>query len=154
GETLALHAGGELDVVHHEEIEPTVEIVVEECGARAPAWIVGAARSRDIRKRAVAVVSIELVGSEIRHVEIDAAVVVEVARRRSHAVASRDDAARLRHVGKVQVPPSIRANLQVVAKEPAASLRRPGGSGAGRSGLQGGSLDEKEIEIAIVVVVE
>ena len=73
----------------------------------------------DVSERAVAVVAKQLIGPEARDVEIDPAVVVEVAGRRTHSVAGRNDAARLRHIGETQRPRAICVDGQVVAKEPA-----------------------------------
>ena len=77
--------------------------------------------------------------AEIGEVEIDAAVVVEVAGRDAHAVAARGDAALLRHVGERQRPCAVRLDDKVVPEQPAGLLSL---------------FDEVHVEIAVVVVVE
>ena len=74
-------------VVADEQVEPAVAVVVDERRRHAPAAaIVRAGLLRDVGERAVAVVAEQLAAAEAREVEVDAAVVVEVAGRDAHAV--------------------------------------------------------------------
>ena len=84
----------------NKEIQPAVAIDIHEGRRDAPSWIGGAADSRRIAERAVAVVAQQLIRSELGDVEIDAAVVVVVAGGGAHAVAAHVDAALFGDVGE------------------------------------------------------
>ena len=72
-----------------EQIERAVAVIVDECGARAPAGAGDAGLRRHIDEVAVTVVLQQHVVAEGGDVQIGVAVVVEVAGRHAHSV-SRD----------------------------------------------------------------
>ena len=148
GEAAALHVDAEVHVGGHEQIEPPVAVVVEERRARAPGGNVGPL---------AAVTSVNVPSPRLRnmrlaaeegHVEIDPAVVVDVAGGGAHAVADDGETAALGHVGEPQSP--IAVQPEIVAIQPA-SRRTTSRACAGR---QRRSLNREHIEIAVVVVVE
>src|SRR6266850_2245113 len=73
-------------------------------------------------KRSVTVVAEHLVPSEIGEVEVDAAVVVEVAGRHPHAISTRVDPALLGHIREMQRARPVGVHLQVISVE--ATLER------------------------------
>ena len=107
----------------------------------------------DFREGAIAVVSKELVATERGDVQIGTAVVVVVADGGSHSVLGRPDAARLGDVGKSHGPCSVGVNLEVGSVQTASK-----GFVAGLGGTlvrpEWLTLNQKDIEIAVVVVVE
>ena len=103
-------------VVADVQIEPAIAVVVDERrqtrsnpGSSVPLCL------RHVGERSVAVVAEHLVRSEVGEVEVDAAVVVDVARRHAHAVPARVDPARIGHVGEPQRARPVGADLQVVS---------------------------------------
>ena len=114
--------------------------------------------SRHVGKRAVAVVPEQLIRSEVRQVEVDAAVVVEVPCRDAHPIPARVDAAPLGHVGEPQRARAVRVDLQIVAVEPTVerqrSFRREHRLAEGLARAQHLPLHEVDVEVAVVVVVE
>ena len=75
------------------QIQPSVPVDVHKRRGRAPGRMVGSATRRPIREGAVAVVVPQLVGRvELGQVQIDAPVVVDVARGDAHPVAAGSDA--------------------------------------------------------------
>ena len=101
-----------------------------------------------VGERAVAVVSKQLVRPEVGHVEIDPAVVVEVAGRRAHAVAGRDDAAAIGHVGEAKSRSAFRLRDRCDTSGSAGRVR------ALRTRSKRGALHREQIEVAVVVEVE
>ena len=110
---------GVVQVIADEEIEQTVAIDVHErCGHAPRRGIVRPRGLRHVRERAVPVVVEHLVAAEAGQVEIDPAVVVDVAGGHAHAVAPRLDAALLRHISEAKDSGSVRLHLEVVAIQP------------------------------------
>src|SRR5215510_3337131 len=93
-----------VDVVAHvvadKQIEPPVPVVIDKRRRYAPGSIVGTALLREVGERAIAVVAEQLAAFEVGHVEIDAAIVVEVASRRSHRVSAYQEPACGGDIGK------------------------------------------------------
>jgi DNA-binding response OmpR family regulator len=78
-------------VAGDEQIEPAVAVVIAKARARRPAAVAGDAHLLgDVGERAIAVVAIQPVLAEVRDEEIDAAVVVEIARGDAEALTARD----------------------------------------------------------------
>ena len=84
---LALPRLVPLDVAGDVEVEPAVEIRVEEHRRGRPAGRRHAERGRRVDEAAAALVPVEHVGAQIRDVQVEVAVVVDVADRGAHAVA-------------------------------------------------------------------
>src|SRR5687768_4485076 len=74
------------DVVGHEKIEVAIAIEIREGAASAPQRRPDTSGSGHISEHAVAAVAVQNVRSEVRDVQIDPAIVVEVARARAHPV--------------------------------------------------------------------
>ena len=153
GPAVLVEREREADVVADEEVQPAVAVHVEEGGRRAEAAVARAGRGRHVRERAVAGVAQQLVLAEVRHVEVDVAVVVDVPGRDAHAVAGRDDPGRVGHVREAQ-----RALLaQEVAEEPVAGrvVRRRRTQGGRRVAVaQHVALHEVGVQVAVTVRVE
>ena len=113
-----------LRVVAHVQIEPSIAVVVHERGRHSPAGIIRPALLRDVGKRSVAVVAEQLVPSEIGEVEIDAAVVVEVAGRHPHAIPTGVDPALLGHIREMQRARPVGVDLQVISEKPTPERER------------------------------
>ena len=77
----------EFEVVGHVQIEPPIAIDIPKGGARAPATVIHSSGSGNFDKAPRPIVAPELVGTPIRDVQIDIAVVVVVPRSASHAPA-------------------------------------------------------------------
>ena len=90
----------ELEVVADVEVEPAVAIEIEPDRGNAPAVIVETALEIDLAESPVALVVEELIGTQIREIEIDPAIVVVVADCGAAAESLGDDAARLRYIGE------------------------------------------------------
>src|SRR6187549_3177000 len=73
-------------VVDDEEIEIAVLVEVGKRAARTPARLADMRSRCHVGKRAVTAIAIEHVRAEVRHVEVNPAVVVVVTRARAHAV--------------------------------------------------------------------
>ena len=146
-----------IQVVSDEEVQPSVSIDVHEGRRDAPSGARGATLLRHVGERAVTVVAEQLVRSEVGDVEIDAAIVVEIAGRHAHAISARVDPAPGGHVGESQRAAAVGVNLQIVPKQ-AASQRRGITRREQRIGerlfSQHLSLDDEDVEVAVVVVVE
>ena len=157
GQAGLVRGQGEVEVVHDEQVEIEVAVVVGGRRRDAPARVAGAARLGPVAERAVALVAPELVPAQVQDVEVHPAVVVEVGRHHAHAVAEGRDAALLGDVDEADRGAAI-GELQVVAVQ--AVPRRPvAGPGGGRGRPvsfvpQEIALDQVEVEIAVVVVVE
>ena len=96
----------ETQVVADEEVEPAVAVVVEKRGRHPPpVGIVRAALFRHVRERPVAVVPEHPVPLESGQIEVDPAIVVDVAGRDAHAVPARVQPALGRHVRESQPGP-------------------------------------------------
>src|SRR5262245_9505503 len=107
------------EIVADIQVEPAVTIDVHESSRHTPADTVGTAHLRDVAERAVTIVAEHLIAAEIRQIQIDAAVVVEVAGCDAHPVVARDDSALIGHVREMQLTCSVGTNLQVIAVQPA-----------------------------------
>jgi hypothetical protein len=131
----------ELQVVGDVEIEVAVAVVVAEGASRAPPRIADAGLPCRVRERAVAIVSIQRVGAHrARHVHILEAVVVVVGGAHAHPPASPHQAAAGGHVREAAAPVVVVQGRQGIAALPGARAR--------------GTVDQEEIELAVVVVVE
>ena len=158
GETRLVRDEREDEVVGDEEVEPAVAVVVGEAGGDAPPLARATPRCRGhvveaCRRRGCARARC---GAEARHVEVDPAVVVEVARRRRPCRSRRADAALLGDVD------------EATRREPSAATRgRCGTGGRGADARRGGrapsarhvvaqhrALHQVHVEVAVVVVVD
>jgi hypothetical protein len=132
--------GGRGDVIGDKEIE--IAILVE-IGKRAPSTPERRTHARcggDIGERAVAAIVVQHVRPEARDVQIDPAIVVVVAGAGTHSVPALADTGATGHV--------LERSIAAVVKQ--AMLRLPGDRWIGDRS----TIDEKEIDPAIVVVVE
>ena len=84
---LALAGLVPLDVASHVEVEPAVEIRVEEHRRRRPCGRCQPEFGGRVGEAAAAFVPVEDVGAEVRYVQVQVAVVVHVTDRGAHAVA-------------------------------------------------------------------
>ena len=141
----------EIDVVNHREIEQTVPIVIDECGAGGPAGRSHSGARGYVRKRAVSIVVIKNVVAVIGDIEIDVAVVVVVAGRHAHAFIGVAHAGRFGDIGEGQ----FAASVEIIAEQAVAGFpaRRHGHQ---RLALRssGIALDQINVHIAVVVVVD
>ena len=128
-------------VAGDEEIEPAVAVEVAPGSAGGPVAERDAGFFRDVGEGAVVVIVIEAVLAEVGDVEIGPAVVVEVADDSAEAPAIVGDAGFGGDVGEGAVV--------IVVEE--RGVRRGGVAGFG---LEGGAVDEVDVEPAIVVKVE
>ena len=85
-ETGLFHGRSPVDIVDHEQIQVPVQIQIEEQRRRSPTGIGDTGRLGDVFELTGAVVSQQRIGAEIRHVEIDIAVIVVVTGRHPHAI--------------------------------------------------------------------
>jgi hypothetical protein len=129
----------QLDVAGHVQIEVAVRVHVEPGRRRPPRRVADAGARRDVRERAVAVVPVQNVRSQVGHVEVRIAVVVVVARRDAVAPST---VAGARTLGDVR-----EASLAVSAKEPVRLTLV-------RRAIVGGAVDEVEIELPVEIEVE
>ena len=143
-----------IQIVAHEQVDETVTIEIKKRRRHAPRrGIVGAARCGNVGEGAVPVVVEHLVAAKSGEVQIDPAVVVDVADGDAHPVAARMNAARCGDVGEMERPRAIRLDFEIVAIQPVAerSGRR---RNQGRAVAEHFALHEIDIEIAVVVVIE
>src|SRR4030095_2995526 len=97
------------------------------------------------------------IGSESGHVQIYAAVIVEVAGRRTHAVAPGAQTARVRHVREAQRAAAGGLRLQIVPEQATPERREIVGAeerAVERLVAEHPPLDDEDVEVAVVVVVE
>ena len=73
-------------IVHNEQIEVSVPIIVQKAGAATPRWITDTRVSRDICKSAITVVTVENIDPKIGHVKIYIAIVVIIGASRALSV--------------------------------------------------------------------
>ena len=149
-----------VDVVADVQVQPAVAVVVDEGGRDAPAPIIRACSRGHVRERAVAVVAQQVIGAQPGPVDVDPAVVVDVAGSHSHAVAADVETASGRHVGEAQRPRAVRVHAQVV---PVQAVARPGRGPCRRaeqgvlqrlSGAEHLALHQVDVEVSVVVEVE
>ena len=144
-------------VVADEEIEPTVAVVVEERRGGAEPAIVDARRRGHVAEGAVAVVPEQLIRPQVGEVEVDPAVVVEVAGGDADAVPGGLDAGALGDVDEAERARAVGARLEVVAVEAVGEgrrRRRREDPFLGRRVVDRVALAEVDVEVAVVVVVE
>ena len=145
------------DIIADVQVQPTIAVVVNERRRDAPSRDVSATLLRYVGKRPIAVIAKELVPSEIRHVQIDTAIVVEIRCGDTHAVPVRVDAALPGDVCEVQRTRPVRFHDEVIPEQPPPERQRNRWDGciAQRpSFAEHPSLHEEDIEVAVVVVVE
>ena len=160
GIAFTLEVGRKVSIMGDEQVQPPVTVVVKEGGARAPARIIGSRELGYVAERAIAVVAKHLVGADVRDIEVDPSVVVEVGGRDAHAVAARVDARLPGHVGesrrRLAARPGEPGRGEIVAVE--AVLGRtfslPREAGRVRARRQLGALNKIKVEVAIVVIVK
>ena len=113
--------------------------------------IVHAGFPRDIGERAVPVVVIEHVSSEVRHVQIEETVVVVIAGGNSHAIADMADAGLFRDIHEFQLT-GLRQQVpvQAIAGLPTARRRIEQFAVA----VKPCALDQIDVESAVVIVIE
>src|SRR5437667_2940694 len=66
------------DIIADVQVQPSIAVVVEERRGDAPSRDVSAALFRYVGERSIAVITKQLVAPEIRYVQVDAAIVVEI----------------------------------------------------------------------------
>lgn len=145
----------EIQVVANEKVEPPVAVVIEKRSTDAPTRDVGAGFGSDISKCTVSVVAPHLVVAEIRDIEIDPAVIIEVRGRDTHAISLGPDPAFFRNVNEFERASAIGIAYRIVAVKSATQRQlgmKYGLAHVHRS--QHCALDKKDVEIAVVVVVE
>ncbi len=131
----------ERHVVRDVEVHVAVAVVVAERAACAPPGVRDAGLPRDVGERPVAAVPVERVPSHrARHIHVVEAVVVVVGDADAHAPAAAREAAAGRDVGELAVAVVPVQRGQRVA--------------AGLRTLARGTVDDEEVEVAVVVVVE
>ena len=130
----------EAEVVGDVEIEISVVVVVEEGGPGAVVVAGHPGVRGEVGEGAVAAVVVQEVGAVVGHVEVAVAVVVDISDRAPGPPPGVADPGGRGHVGEGAVA--------VVAVE---GVPRPG---ALLEGLEGGPVDEVEVEVAVVVAVE
>ena len=138
----------------HEQVEEAVAIVVEKGGAGAPAGAGDPCTRGDVGEMAVAVSFQQYVRAEIGDVQIDVAVVVEIACCDPHSVIADIGAAAGRDVLEHSAATVAK---QVIARRPA--VRHAHGRPAQRRGTAGGrrktaALHHVHIQEPVVVHVE
>src|SRR6266705_345367 len=111
---------GKIRVVHYHQIKPAIPIIVEEGGARPPAWIIRPSFLCDFGKRPITFVQVHLVSTEVCNIQIGTAVVIDVADCDAHPVSVGHDAALFGYIGELECPAAVFADHEVVAEEPAA----------------------------------
>src|SRR5215208_7977658 len=79
--------GRPVDVVHHEQIEPAIVVVVEPARRNRPRVMRHARPGSDVLEPAVAEVAEEMVALYTRYEQVDAAIVVEIAGGRAGGIA-------------------------------------------------------------------
>jgi hypothetical protein len=94
-----------------------------------------------------------LVAAKSGEIQVEPAVVVDVADRDPHSVAARTNATRCGDVGEMTGPAAIRFDFEIVAVQPVAE---PSGRNwnQGRAVAEHFPLHEIDIEITVVVVIE
>src|SRR2546422_3189489 len=120
---IGARAVGPQDVLHvagNVKIEPSVAVVIEKCGGYGEPADVCAALARDLGERAVVVVAVQLIGAEVRQVQVDPSVVVDVAGSDTHPVRIRADSAARGDVDETHRSRAVSVHCQVVAEEAAA----------------------------------
>ena len=144
-----------LQVIAHEQIEPAIAVVVDERRGHRECRRIRAAALRHVAEAPVAVVSEHLVWSEVRQVHIDAAIIVEVARRHPHAVAAASIP--LRSVTSLKPQAFGSRPPESSGRFAAGGLWLPSGPGVkqgSRGAFEHPPLNEVEIEVTVVVIVE
>ncbi|MBM3818737.1 MAG: hypothetical protein FJW14_06965 [Acidimicrobiia bacterium] len=145
------------EIVADVEIEPPVAVDVDEGRRHAPPPGVRRAAPRgDVAEPAVAVVVQQHAAIEPGAIEIDASVVVEIARGHAHAVGPHVDAAGVGDVGEPQQGRPVRRGREIVPEETVArnSARRKHRLLGGLARAKHLALDEIHVQISVVVVVE
>ena len=130
-----------VDVAGDEEVEFAIAVVIAEGCAGGPVAELDAGLFGNVGKGAVVVVVIEAVFAEVRDVEVGPAVVIVVADGDAEAPAFVGDAGFVGDVGEGAV---------VVVVEEGGF----GGGGFAVVGVEGGAVDEVDVEPAVVIVVE
>src|SRR5262249_40979352 len=129
----AVLGGIEADVVADVDVEEPVEVVVEEADGGGPGVAADPGTRGPLGEASGAVVQVELVAAPVADVEIDVAVVIEIARGDAGAVPVLVEA---RSVGGVAVRPILLAEVEAVGRAAAFRLAR---------------IDEEEIEASVAV---
>src|ERR1019366_2894217 len=145
----------EIYVVGNEKVEPAIPVKIDEGSTDAPTRNVGAGFCGDIGECAVPVVAPHLIVAEIRDVEIDPSVIVEVRSRNSHAISLGPDPAFFRDVNELERASAIGIVDRIIAVKPA--TQRQLGMKYGLAHVHGSqhcALDNEHVEVAVVVVVE
>src|SRR5689334_22921120 len=89
GETPFAIRKTKIHIVANIEVQPSIPIIIKKGRTDAPSGIICPGLFSDISKSSISVVSPHLVGSKISQVQINPAIIVEVARRHTHAIAMR-----------------------------------------------------------------
>ena len=145
------------DIIADVQVQPSIAVVVEERRGDAPSRDVSAALFRYVGERSIAVITKQLVAPEIRDVQVDAAIVVEIGCGDTHAVPAGIDSALFGDVGEIERARSVRVHHQVISEQAPFEGHRGGWDGRLAQCLSLAehlSLHEEDIEVAIIVVVQ
>ena len=137
-----------LQITGNEEVQVAIVIIVEKAGTYVPAISLDAGLPRDVRKSAIAVVSVKNAISIIGHQQVSIAVVVVVPCGHAHAVA------RSPHTG---AQGDVRKGaVTIVAEQPIPRLRcgLVQCFSVGLGILQRCAVHEKDVRPSIVVIIE
>ena len=146
-----------LHVVPDVQVQPSITIVVDERGRHAPSGEIRAALHRHVGEGSVTVVAEQLVLPNVRQIQVDAPVVVEISRGHAHPVRMRVYAARFGDVREMQHARPVGQHAQIVPVK--APLERQRGRLDRRLAqrlpfAQHLPLDDVHVEVAVVVVVQ
>ncbi len=132
-----------IDVIGHIQIQPAVEVIVDEAGGAAPERIIDPGRNRNVQKRAVTLIEIQDVGAVVGHVQLWKPIVVRVSNGRAHAVT------RIAHTGILG--DIDKAAVCLLAKEPIGDRVRAGPLLTIKRIVAAHQID---IQVAILVIIQ
>ena len=133
--------GRPVHVVHDEQIQPAVVVVVEPARGDRPGVVRHARSGSDVLEPAVAHVAEQMVALHARDKQVDTAIIVEIAGGRPGRVALRLDPRPLGHIGERQAAVVVKEAIPV----PGVLLAQ------GRDGCAVGEVDVRQ---AVAVVIE
>ena len=114
--------GGPVHVVHHEQIQPAIVVVVEPARGDRPGVVRHARFGGDVLEPAVAHVAEQMVALHARNKQVDTAIIVEIAGGRPGRIALRLDPRPLGHIGERQAAVVVKEAIPVTG----VSLRSDG----------------------------
>src|SRR5262245_10956636 len=110
GETPFAIRKTKIHIVANIKVQPSIPIKIKKGRTDAPSGIICPGLFGNISESSISVVSPHLVGSKISQVQINPTIVVEVARRHTHAIAMRVNSALVSHICKLQRTATVRMN--------------------------------------------